>query len=118
MGVGSALLAAGGLCMVAAIAAGYASAVTLVASVAIYLAGMGLVLPQAAAGALTPCPERAGAASSLLGFFQQSIAAIVGIAVGLALGTTAWPMAIAIAAVGCLALLVWFVTRDVRARTA
>jgi DHA1 family bicyclomycin/chloramphenicol resistance-like MFS transporter len=118
MGVGSALLAAGGLCMVAAIAAGYASAVTLVASVAIYLAGMGLVLPQAAAGALTPFPERAGAASSLLGFFQQSIAAIVGIAVGLALGTTAWPMAIAIASVGCLALLVWFVTRDVRARTA
>lgn len=115
MGVGSALLAAGGLCMVAAIAADYASAVTLVASVAIYLAGMGLVLPQAAAGALTPFPERAGAASSLLGFFQQSIAAIVGIAVGLALGTTAWPMAIAIASVGCLALLVWFVTRDIRA---
>ncbi|MGE0565456.1 MAG: multidrug effflux MFS transporter [Pseudolabrys sp.] len=116
MGIGSVMLAAGGLCMVAAVATGHASALTLVASVAIYLAGMGLVLPQAAAGALTPFPERAGAASSLLGFIQQSVAAIVGAVVGLALGANAWPLAIAIALMGCLALLLWAMTRDVRTR--
>ena len=42
----------------------------------LYFTGMGMVLPQAQAGALLPFPERAGAASSLLGFVQQMLAAI------------------------------------------
>ena len=118
MGIGSCMLASGGLFMLLALVTGYASAVTLVASISLYLAGMGLVLPQAVAGALTPFPERAGAASSLLGFVQQSVAAIVGAAVGLTLGADAWPLAIAVALVGCLTLAVWVATRGVRARMA
>jgi DHA1 family bicyclomycin/chloramphenicol resistance-like MFS transporter len=47
---------------------------------------------------------------------QQSGAAIVGALVGLALGNSAWPLALAIAVVGVLVLLAWTVTRGVRAR--
>ena len=50
---------------------------------AIYLAGLGMVLPQSIAGAMTPFPERAGAASALLGFVQQTVAALCGAIVGL-----------------------------------
>jgi DHA1 family bicyclomycin/chloramphenicol resistance-like MFS transporter len=116
IGIGAIIQAFGGIFMVAALASGWASAFTLVAAVAIYLAGMGLVLPQSAAGALTRFPERAGAASSLVGFVQQSGAAIVGALVGMALGASAWPLALAIAIVSVLELLVWTATRGIRAR--
>ena len=52
-----------------------------------------MVLPQGIAGGLTPFPERAGAASSLFGFVQQSIAALCGAVVGALLGRSAWPLA-------------------------
>ena len=65
---------------------------SLAVPVALYVAGMGLVMPQAFAASLQPFPERAGAASSLGGVIQQSAAAIVGAAVGHAIGTTAWPL--------------------------
>jgi DHA1 family bicyclomycin/chloramphenicol resistance-like MFS transporter len=115
IGIGAIIQAFGGIFMVAALASGWASAFTLVAAVAIYLAGMGLVLPQSAAGALTRFPERAGAASSLVGFVQQSGAAIIGALVGVALGASAWPLALAIAIVSVLELLVWTATRGIRA---
>ena len=66
--------------MVAAVALGLTSAASLVLPMAIYLAGLGMVLPQSIAGAMTPFPERAGAASALLGFIQQSVAAVCGAA--------------------------------------
>ena len=118
MGVGSVGLAAGGLFMVAALALHLDSPVTLVIGAAIYLAGMGLVLGQAIAGAMQPYADRAGAASSLLGFVQLSVAAVVGVAVGQLLGRSAWPMAGGIAAMGCAALFLWVTTRGVRAKTA
>jgi hypothetical protein len=55
-------------------------------------------------GALTPFPERAGAASSLLGFLQQATASAIGIVVGQMLGSSALPLAAVIAAMGVLAL--------------
>lgn len=115
LGVGAATLAAGGLGMVAAVALGFVSAASLVIPVAVYLAGLGMVLPQAIAGALTPFPERAGAASSLLGFIQQSIAALCGALVGWLLGENAWPLAAAVATMGCATLVIWLSTRRLRA---
>ncbi len=85
---------------------------------AVYLAGMGMVLPQALAGAMTPFPERAGAASALLGFTQQTAAAFVGVGVGAALGSSAWPVAIAIAVLGCATLGFWIATKRTRAHIA
>jgi DHA1 family bicyclomycin/chloramphenicol resistance-like MFS transporter len=114
MGIGSALLALGGLGASAAIGVGLTSALSLVLPVAVYLAGMGMVLPQSMAGALNPFPERAGAASSLFGFVQQSIAALCGAVVGALLGASAWPLAGTVAAMGCATLLVWLATRGIR----
>jgi DHA1 family bicyclomycin/chloramphenicol resistance-like MFS transporter len=118
IGLGACAVTAGGLAMVAAVALGLTSATSLVLSMAIYLAGLGMVLPQSIAGALTPFPERAGAASSLFGFIQQSLSAICGAAVGWLLGANAWPLAAAVAAMGGATLLIWISTRAVRKRAA
>ena len=62
------------------------SAAGLVVPMTLYLAGLGLAMPQALAGALQPFPDHAGAASSLVGFVQQTVAAVVGAVVGHLLG--------------------------------
>ena len=116
LGIGAGAMAAGGLGMVMAVALGLTSAASLVLPMALYLAGLGMVLPQAIAGAMTPFPERAGAASALLGFIQQSAAALCGAVVGWLLGQSAWPLAAAVAVMGCASLLLWISTRALRAR--
>lgn len=116
IGLGACACALGGLAMVAAVAFGLTSAVSLVLPVAIYLAGLGMVLSQSIAGALTPFPERAGAASSLFGVMQQIVAALCGAAVGALLGQTAWPLALGVAAMGMATLVTWISTRRLRAR--
>jgi DHA1 family bicyclomycin/chloramphenicol resistance-like MFS transporter len=118
IGIGSGACAAGGIAMMAALALGLTSAISLVLPVALYLAGLGMVLPQSFAGALTPFPERAGTASSLLGFTQQTTAGLCGAAVGVLLGSNAWPLAAAVAAMGCATLVLWIVSRKLRAREA
>lgn len=116
IGIGSVVCAVGGLLACASIALGLTSSLSLVIPVAIFLAGFGMVLPQSIAGAITPFPERAGAASSLLGFVQQIGAALCGALVASLLGRNAWPLAGAIALMGCITLAVWIATRDVRRR--
>src|SRR5579862_3347653 len=115
IGIGAVVMAVGGLAMAAAVALNLANVGWLVGTMTIYLAGMGLVLPQTQAGALTPFPDRAGTASSLLGFAQQTAAAIAAAAIGHYLGRSAWPVAGTIAVMGCLALVIWALTRRVRA---
>lgn len=118
IGFGCCALAAGGLGTVAALALGLTSVVSLVFPVSIYLVGLGMVLPQSIAGAMTPFPERAGVASAMFGFIQQSVAAMCGATVGLLLGHSAWPVAGAIALMGVATLLLWLLTRGIRARAA
>jgi MFS transporter, DHA1 family, multidrug resistance protein len=116
LGLGGCACAVGGLGMVAAVALGLTSSLSLVAPVAIYLAGLGMVLPQGIAGAMTPFPERAGAASSLFGFVQQSAAALCGAIVGWFLGQSAWPLVLGVAVMGCTTLAFWLMTRGIRDR--
>jgi DHA1 family bicyclomycin/chloramphenicol resistance-like MFS transporter len=101
---GGVALAVGGLAMAAAIALGATSPAALAVPMALYLCGLGLAMPQSMAGALMPFPERAGAASSLLGFLQQATASAIGIVVGQMLGSSALPLAAIVAAMGVLAL--------------
>jgi DHA1 family bicyclomycin/chloramphenicol resistance-like MFS transporter len=115
IGLGALGLAAGGLTMCAALALGSTSLAAIVLPTTLYLFVLGLALPQAMAGALTPFPDRAGAASSLVGFVQQSAAAILGAVVGQLLGESAWPIAGPLAAMGSGALLIWAASRRVRA---
>jgi DHA1 family bicyclomycin/chloramphenicol resistance-like MFS transporter len=114
MGLGGAALAVGGLAMVAAVTLGLTSAASLVLPAAFYLAGLGLAMPQGFAGAISPFPARAGAASSLVGFVQQMSAAALGAVVGHMLGQTAWPLVVAIATMGCLTLVIWMFSRGIR----
>jgi DHA1 family bicyclomycin/chloramphenicol resistance-like MFS transporter len=115
LGLGGCACAAGGVAMVAAVAFGFMSAMSLVLPMAVYLAGLGMVLPQGIAGAMTPFPERAGAASSLFGFIQQTAAAVCGAAVGWFLGQSAWPLALGVAVMGFATLGLWLATRGLRA---
>ena len=116
IGIGVTALALGGLAAAAVIPLGNASAVPLVAAMALFAIGMGMVQPQRIAGALMPFPERAGAASSLVGVSQMATAATTGAIVGHALGVSAWPVALPLAISGCLALAIWAVSRGVRVR--
>jgi MFS transporter, DHA1 family, multidrug resistance protein len=118
IGIGAVALAAGGLGAIAAVPLGGTSPIPLVAAMALYAAGMGLVQPQSMAGAMMPFPQRAGTASSLLGVSQMVCAAASGVIVGQLLGTSAWPVAIPLALTGCATLLLWIVSRGVRAREA
>lgn len=76
---------------------------------ALYFMGCAFMVPQIMAAALTPFGERAGAASSLMGFSQMTSAAVVGSILGAMLGGTAWPMitvmALSAVAVGIILLL-------------
>jgi hypothetical protein len=49
---------------------------------------------------------------------QQSAAALCGAVVGALLGSSAWPLAAAVAAMGCATLALWILTRALRARAA
>ncbi|HEY2758477.1 MAG TPA: multidrug effflux MFS transporter [Pseudolabrys sp.] len=118
IGIGCCLLTIGGLGAAAAVAFGLSSALSLVLPVAIYLAGLGMVLPQSIAGAMSPFPERAGAASSLFGFVQQGAAAVCGSVVGWLLGHSAWPLAGGVALMGCATLALWLLTQAVRSKAA
>jgi DHA1 family bicyclomycin/chloramphenicol resistance-like MFS transporter len=116
IGWGVLCFALAGAAMIAATAVAPRAVAGFVAPMTLYLFGLGLAMPQALAGALQPFPERAGAASSLIGCVQQSVAASTGALVAHALGDTAWPLVIGIAAPGTAALAIWAATRGVRGR--
>jgi MFS transporter, DHA1 family, multidrug resistance protein len=116
IGIGAAALALAGTVLIATTLLLPRSGASLALPVAIYLAGLGFLMPQAFAASLQPFPDRAGAASSLGGVIQQSAAAATGAMVGRAIDVTAWPMVLPMAAAGWLTLLVWFASRDLRGR--
>jgi len=116
IGIGTLAFAGGGAGAIAALALGLTSPASMVLPVSLYLAGLGLVFPLAQAGTLLPFPKRAGAASSLVGFVQQSSGAVSGAVVGHLLGTTAWPLAGGLGVAGALAVVTWALTRSMRAK--
>ncbi len=113
--IGVTLLALGGLAMLGAVLAQLPSPLAVIVPMAVYTAGVGMTLPSSQASAMTPFPERAGAASSLLGIFQMSFAALLGIGLGHALGDAAWPLALAVALTGSFAFVLFAASRRVRA---
>lgn len=104
--------------MLALVASGVPSSFAITGPMAIYALGVGLTMPQAMASALMPFPERAGAASSLLGICQMTFAAILGIVLGQNLGGSALPLPATIAGTGVLALIVYAITGRVRGKPA
>jgi DHA1 family bicyclomycin/chloramphenicol resistance-like MFS transporter len=82
----------------------------------IYMIGIGTVMPQSMAAALTPFPERAGAASSFVGFTQMTSGAAVGAIVGALIDRSVLPLPIALCGMGTAALMIFWYTRAHRAR--
>jgi DHA1 family bicyclomycin/chloramphenicol resistance-like MFS transporter len=81
----------------------------------VYMIGIGIASPNSQAGAIGPFPQAAGAASSLLGFLQMSVAALIGAALGHLQAQTAVPMTVAILlTVLGLNLSYWLMVRPTR----
>lgn len=97
--------ALGGLLMLAGLLT-TPSALAIALPVVIYGFAMGATMPQAMAGALTPFPDIAGTASSLLGFLQSFAGALAGVYVGYGSETSAMPMVAVIAAGGVTAFVI------------
>lgn len=113
--LGVTCLALGGVTMLILVLAGVPSSLSISAPMAIYGIGVGLTMPQSMASALMPFPDRAGAASSLLGICQMTFAAIVGILLGRNLDASAIPLPATIATTGVLALALFLATGRARA---
>ena len=85
----------------------------LIVPVFFYFAGIGLVLPQGMAGALTPFPDKAGTASSLIGFVQMSSAAVFGAVIIRFIIYEPRALAWSIGAIGLASLVFALATRPV-----
>jgi hypothetical protein len=59
IGIGAGAATIGGIGIMLSVAIGFSSSLSIVLPMSVYLAGLGMVLPQSIAGALTPFPERA-----------------------------------------------------------
>ncbi|WP_042442441.1 multidrug effflux MFS transporter [Azospirillum sp. B510] len=102
--IGTLLSLCGGLTGGGLALAGVLHLAAIVVPVFLFILGAGLTLPNATANAVGPYPTMAGLASSLLGFAQMSIAAVIGIVVGHMNNGTALPMmgTIGLVALGAL----------------
>jgi DHA1 family bicyclomycin/chloramphenicol resistance-like MFS transporter len=99
-------VAAGGALLAAALT-GIGGIAGLVVPLFVFIACLGLILPNASAAALAPFAASAGSASALMGAIQFGVAGVVSALVGAVHARSAVPMAAAIAlcAVGGLALM-------------
>jgi DHA1 family bicyclomycin/chloramphenicol resistance-like MFS transporter len=89
---GTVIAALAGIGLVVVGWTGQGGLAAIVALMALSFLGVGLVIPQATAGALGPFPTLAGTASALMGFLQMMTGLMVIAASGLLFDGTPWPM--------------------------
>lgn len=115
---GTLLAALAGGAMLAASALNWHSLYWLIGCQVLFMVAVGMVMPQAMAGAMGPFPAMAGTASALLGFIQSTIAALIGLAVGHLHTGSPTVMAASIALMGLLSVLsYWLVVQRWQSRT-
>jgi MFS transporter, DHA1 family, multidrug resistance protein len=93
-----------GVALIAAALAGVGGLVAVAGPLFIFVASLGLVMPNATALALGAHPEAAGTGSALLGFLQAPVAVVTAPLVGLGPENSAIPMAAAVAVLAAAAL--------------
>jgi len=98
-------VAIAGLLLAGFALSGVVHVATLVLPMMLYMCSLALSAPQAIAGALTPFPRTAGAASSLVGFFQSTTSALVGMGVAIAFDGTPRALAGFVCVMGVLTFL-------------
>ena len=103
--VGTALMLVAGLALGGLALAGASHPLAIVVPMFAYMVAFMMTMPPATGGALTPFPEIAGSASSLLMFCQFVVASSAALLVGIAFDGTTRPMTltIAVAAIGAFA---------------
>jgi DHA1 family bicyclomycin/chloramphenicol resistance-like MFS transporter len=109
--LGTTVACLAGLTLLALAWAAPPSVAGLIGPYILFMVGAGLTLPNAFAGGIAPFPEKAGAASAMLGFTQMAVGALAGIAVGQLTDRTALPLgamllAMSLCAAGAFAALV------------
>ena len=109
VGAGIVLCLLGGTAMAGTALADQVSAAAIIWPLTVFTAGMGMVLPNAMAGALGRFPRAAGAASALLGFFQMGLAAAVSALAGWLPHNTHLSMGLIITGASALALVAYSV---------
>lgn len=82
----------------------------------LYFFGIGLTLPQSIAGALSPFPERAGAASSLQGSAQMTFSALFSFVVVALLRDDAFPLAATTLVMGGASFVIFHASAGLRRR--
>ncbi len=112
--IGIVISLVGAVMMAVAALAGYMNIVVIIGPMVVFLAGMGLVMPNAMAGALAPFPGAAGAASALLGFFQMITASLASAFVGWLPKATQLPMALSMLVMAGVALFMFVALTDRR----
>ena len=115
IGLGCLWLMIGGVCQVLGVWLFPTAIAAIVFPDMLFFMGVGFLLPNTLAAALTPFPERAGAASSFMGLAQMTSGAIVGTVVGATLGSSAWPLAIVTGVAGVFAFVIFNATKGWRA---
>lgn len=110
--LGTVVCATGGVIMAGLASIGIHLPWAVVGPHMVFMLGVGILMPQTMAGALAPNPQCAGAASSLFGFLQMTIAAVVGGLVGQFHNGSSGTMALTIGLTGLLALIShWLLVR-------
>jgi DHA1 family bicyclomycin/chloramphenicol resistance-like MFS transporter len=85
--------------------------IAIIAPFTIQRIGEAMISTQSISGAISPFPERAGSASSLLGFFRQMTGAAVAILVGYYADGTSLPMAVAFLFAGLMPAVIYIYFR-------
>ena len=102
----SALLSAfGGILMFCLISININHPIIIVGPMLIFMMGFATLWPQSVAACLQPFPDKAGAASSLQGFIQNSMAAVVSALLSLSSNDTGIPLGSAMVICGILTLI-------------
>jgi MFS transporter, DHA1 family, multidrug resistance protein len=111
--IGSFAVAGGGILMLGFALGEINHVFAVMGPMIVFMIGFAFLVPQTIAASLTPFPEKAGTASSLQGFIQNAMAAVVSALLAVFADGTAVPMSLAIALSGIFAAAtyVFFIRR-------
>ena len=110
--MGTSLMVVAGVALAGLALADASHPLAIIVPMFVYMVSFMLTMPPATAGALTPFPQIAGSASSLLAFCQFLAASTAALIVGFTFDGTARPMALAIGAASVAAFASFRLFRD------
>ncbi len=114
IGIGVALFIVAGATQLVGVLAFPKSLLVIFGPELLFFGGVGFVIPNCVAGALTPFPERAGAATSLAGFLQMTFSAVTGVVVVYFISGSALPFALCTFFVSLASVIIFSASRQTR----